>query len=171
MASIETPRLLLRPVEPGDLEELVRLHGDPLVARFIDPPTREWLAERIGWSAEEWAGRGHGLVAIVERSSGRFLGRTGLKYWPQFGETEAGWILHPEARGRGVATEAAAALVRWGFENLDLPYITAMIRPDNEASIAVAERLRMSPKRSDDLLGVRVIVYAVSRERWGSSEA
>lgn len=159
--SIETERLLLRPVRPGDLDELVRLHEDPAVARYIGTPSRDWLAERIGWSREEWAERGHGLLAIVDRADGGFLGRTGLKYWPQFEETELGWVLQPEARGRGIATEAAGAALGWGCANLDLPYVTAMIRPGNSPSIAVAERLGFRPLREDELLGVGVTVYSV----------
>ncbi len=107
--SIETERLLLRPVQPDDLDELVRMHEDPAVARFIGAPERDWLAERIEWSRQEWSERGHGLLAILERGRGEFLVRTGLKFWPQFEETELGWVLQPEARGRGLATEAAAA--------------------------------------------------------------
>jgi RimJ/RimL family protein N-acetyltransferase len=159
--SIETERLLLRPVQPDDLDELVRLHEDPAVAHFIGSPTRDWLADRIGWSREEWTERGHGMLAILDRTDGAFLGRTGLKYWPQFEETELGWVLQPEARGRGIATEAAGAALRWGVANLDLPYVTAMIRPYNGPSIAVAERLGFSPLREDELLGVGVTVYAV----------
>lgn len=160
--SIETERLLLRPVGSEDLDELVRLHEDPAVARFIGTPSRDWLAERIGWSREEWAERGHGLLAIVDRDSGDFLGRTGLKFWPQFAETELGWVLQPEARGRGVATEAAAATLGWARERFDFPYVTAMIRPDNEPSIAVAKRLGFSPLREDELLGMGVTVYGIA---------
>jgi RimJ/RimL family protein N-acetyltransferase len=159
--SIETERLRLRPVQPDDLDELVRLHEDPAVAHFIGSPTRDWLADRIGWSREEWTERGHGLLAILDRTDGAFLGRTGLKYWPQFEETELGWVLQPEARGRGIATEAAGAALGWGVANLGLPYVTAMIRPDNGPSIAVAERLGFSPLREDELLGVGVTVYAI----------
>ncbi|HEX6204738.1 MAG TPA: GNAT family N-acetyltransferase [Solirubrobacterales bacterium] len=158
---LETERLTLRPVEPGDLDELVKLHEDPAVARFIGTPSRDWLAERIGRSREEWAERGHGLLAIVDRTDGAFLGRTGLKYWPQFDETELGWVLQPEARGRGVGTEAASAALRWGAANFDFPYITAMIRPDNTPSIAVAERLGFAPLREDELLGVGVTIYSI----------
>ncbi|MFL5871993.1 MAG: GNAT family N-acetyltransferase [Solirubrobacterales bacterium] len=159
--SIETERLLLRPVGPDDLEQLVRLHEDPAVARFVGTPSREWLSERIGWSQEEWSKRGHGLLAILDRRSGAFLGRTGLKYWPQFEETELGWVLQPEARGRGIATEAAGAALHQGFSEHDLPYVTAMIRPDNARSIGVAERLGFQAVREDELLGVGVTVYSV----------
>ncbi|MGN6662992.1 MAG: GNAT family N-acetyltransferase [Solirubrobacterales bacterium] len=161
---IETERLYLRAMTMDDLDELVRLHEDPEVARFMGRPTREWLEGWMRSSQAEWAERGHGRLAIVGRESGEFLGRTGLKHWPQFEETEVGWALRPEARGRGYATEAARAVLRWGFERFDgLSLVTAMIQPANVASIAVAERLGMSPIRSDVLLGDAVTVYAIAR--------
>jgi RimJ/RimL family protein N-acetyltransferase len=158
--SLETRRLRLRPVDAGDIDEMVALHGDPLVARYLGARDRAWYEARIKASAEEWAQRGHGLTAILARDDGRFLGRTGLKYWPQFEETELGWVLRPEARGQGFATEAAGAVLRWGFERFAPPYFTAMIRPDNLASIAVAERLGMHSIRRDELLGDAVTIYA-----------
>lgn len=161
--SLETERLLLRAAEPGDVGDLVGLHDDPLVAHYLGVRDRDWYEWRLGVSAVEWAERGHGFVTILDRADGAFLGRTGFKYWPEFGETELGWVLRPEARGRGVATEAAAAMLRWGAERFEVPYFTAMIRPDNVASISVAERLGMSPLRADELLGDAVIVYAIDR--------
>jgi RimJ/RimL family protein N-acetyltransferase len=160
---IETERLLLRAITMDDLDEMVRLHGDPLVAQFMGSPDRAWLENWVRSSWEEWEERGHGRLAIVDRESGAFLGRSGLKYWAQFEETELGWALQPEARGRGIATEAARAVLAWGFPRFDAPYFTAMIRPDNTASIAVAERLGMSPLRPDNLLGDPVTVYTISR--------
>jgi RimJ/RimL family protein N-acetyltransferase len=162
--SIETEGLRLRAVTWDDLEELVHLHDDPLVARYLGARDREWYEWRLGASLEEWSERGHGFVSIFDSAGDRFLGRTGLKFWPEFGETELGWALRPEARGKGFATEAAGAVLRWGFEQFDASYITAMIRPDNAASIAVAERLGMEPIRSDELLGDPVVVYSIDRE-------
>jgi RimJ/RimL family protein N-acetyltransferase len=156
---IETERLILRQVAVGDLDEVVRLHEDPEVARFMGTPEREWLVEWVEGSDREWAELGYGRMAILDRASGAFLGRTGLKRWPQFEETEVGWALRPEARGRGLATEAARAVLEWS-EQFELPYVTAMIRPDNAPSLAVAERLGLSPMREDELLGAAVIVHA-----------
>lgn len=149
---------------PDDLGELIRLQEDPEVSRFMGSPSREWLEGWMRSSQAEWTERGHGRLAIFARKGGEFLGRSGLKYWPQFEETEIGWALQPEARGNGYATEAARAILEWGFERFpDLPLITAMIQPENGASIAVAERLGMSPLRSDKLLGDAVTVYAIRR--------
>lgn len=171
MFSLETERLRLRAVTAGDVEDLVRLHEDPLVAQYLGARDRAWYEWRVGTSREEWAERGYGFVVVVDADRGRFLGRTGLKYWPQFGETELGWVLRPEARGRGYATEAARALLDWGFESFDFPYVTAMVRPDNAASIAVAERLGMTPLREDELQGDPVVVYSIDREAWAGRTA
>jgi RimJ/RimL family protein N-acetyltransferase len=112
------------------------------------------------------AERGHGIFALLDRSDSRFLGRVGLKYWPQFQETELGWVLRRDAWGHGYATEAARVCLDWGFETLPVPYFTAMIAPGNERSIRVAQRLGFEPAREDVLLGDPVIVYRVEREAW-----
>ena len=163
---IETERLLLRPLAPADLDEFVALHEDPEVARFVGGWERADAEERLRAAEREWLERGHGPVAVLDGVSGRFLGRTGLHYWPQFEETEVGWVLRRDAWGRGYATEAAAACLDWGFATLSLPYFTAMIPPDNSASIRVAGRLGMTRLRADVLRDSPVVVYALSREDW-----
>lgn len=159
---IETERLRLSPVTLADLDEFVRLHEDDEVARFMGSPDREWLTGWAEGNEREWEELGYGRMTIRDRESGAFLGRTGLKFWPQFEETEVGWALRPEARGRGIATEGAAATLKWAAGRFDFPYVTAMIQPANEPSIAVAERLGMEPLREDELLGVAVTVYSVN---------
>jgi RimJ/RimL family protein N-acetyltransferase len=163
---IETERLLLRPVALQDVDQLVALHDHPEVARFIRRLERPAAEERLRLAEREWLERGHGLFAVLDRLTGRFLGRAGLKYWDQFGETEVGWALRRDAWGHGYATEAARACLSWGFASLDVQYLTAMINPKNEASIRVAHRLRMSHLREDVLLGDHVVVYSLDRGDW-----
>jgi RimJ/RimL family protein N-acetyltransferase len=160
---LRTERLILRPVGAADLDALDELHADPVTEKVFGVMTRAEVVEWIARAEGEWAERGHGRVAILGRESGAFLGRTGLKHWPQFEEVEVGWVLHPAARGRGIATEAGRACLEWGFRDLDVDHLTAMIAPDNGPSIAVAERLGMAPLREDLLLGEPVVVYAVRR--------
>ena len=160
---IETERLLLRPIELDDLDDFVALHADPEVTRFIRPLDPAAAEERLHRDEREWRERGHGMLAIVDPKDGAFLGRCGLKHWPQFDETELGWALRRSAWGRGYATEAARACVGWGFSEIDLPYLTAMISPGNARSIRVAERLGLAPMREDELLGDPVVVYGLRR--------
>jgi RimJ/RimL family protein N-acetyltransferase len=133
------------------------------VTRFIRPLDRSEAAARLRRDEDEWRERGHGMLAVTAKADGAFLGRAGLKHWPQFDETELGWILRREAWGQGLATEAAAACIEWGFVELDAEYLTAMIAPANHRSVAVAERLGMSPQREDELLGEPVVVYSLAR--------
>lgn len=167
----DTERLRFRAVTMEDVDEFLALHEDPLVARFMGSYDRDGMVEWMQKGLDEWAERGHGRVVILDREGGRFLGRAGLKHWPQFGETEVGWALRPEFRGKGIATEAGEAALKWGFEQFDLSCITAMIQPENTASVRVAERLGLRPQRNDTLLGAQVVVHAISREEWRAGGA
>lgn len=160
---IETERLLLRPMEPADLDAFVALHAEPEVTRFIRPLDRAAAEERLQRDEREWEERGHGMLAVLDAEDGAFLGRCGLKHWPQFDETELGWALRRIAWGLGYATEAARACIEWGFAALDVPYLTAMINAENARSIKVAERLGLTPLREDELLGDPVVVYSLDR--------
>jgi RimJ/RimL family protein N-acetyltransferase len=169
-ARLETERLLLRPAGIGDVDEYVALSEDPEVTRFVTALDRRGAAERLAANEREWRERGHGMFALIDRRDGRFLGRAGLKYWPQFDETEVGWVLRRDVWGQGYASEAAGAILDWGFGVVPAPYFTAMIDPDNERSIRVARRLGLSPLRRDALLGTPVVVYAVTRDAWAGDE-
>jgi RimJ/RimL family protein N-acetyltransferase len=160
---IETDRLILRPLTTADIDEVVELHAMPEVKRTMGAFDRSAARARLERNELEWSERGHGLVAILERATGRFLGRSGLKYWPQFDETEVGWVLRTDAWGHGFATEAGRACLDWGFRDLLLPYLTAMIVTDNHRSIGVAKRLGMKPLRADSLMDLPVVVYAIER--------
>jgi RimJ/RimL family protein N-acetyltransferase len=166
---IETERLLLRALAMTDLDEFVALHRDPEVVRFVRALDRVQAEERLRANEQEWEQRGHGMLAILDRLSGRLLGRVGLKYWPQFREIEAGWLLRRDAWGHGYATEAGRACVDWGFATLPVPYVTAMIAAENTRSIHVAQRLDFEPVREDVLLGDPVIVHSVERESWAGA--
>lgn len=160
---IETARLRLRPLTMEDLDEFAALHEDRDVTRYITPLDRAAAEKRLGEIEQEWRERGHGICAVIERDSGQLIGRTGLKYWPQFGETEVGWVLGRDAWGKGYATEAARACFEWGFDNFDFPYLTSMIMLENARSFAVAERLGMTRLRRDLVVGHAVDVMCLHR--------
>jgi len=161
----------------SDVDDYLSLHADPDVARFLGAMDRRLAITRLEADARLWRERRHGLFKVTHREDGHFLGRVGLRYWPQFDETEVGWTLQRDEWGRGFATEAAIACADWGFRMLPAPYLTSCIAPDNERSIAVAERLGMTPLRDDVLDGIPAIggqvlngiacvIYAVRREDW-----
>jgi RimJ/RimL family protein N-acetyltransferase len=154
----------------ADIDEFVGLHDDPEVTRFIRRLDRSDAEELLRLTERDWLERGHGMLAVLDRDNGRFLGRAGLKYWSQFNETELGWALRKDAWGRGYATEAAHACIDWAFATLAVPYLTAMIQPDNKPSIRLACRLGLSPLRADLLLDSPVVVYALHHDDWSAND-
>jgi RimJ/RimL family protein N-acetyltransferase len=159
---IETDRLRLRPLTGDDVDAWVALHADPRVNRFLGEYTPERAATRIAGIEAQWRERGHGLCAVELRATGEFIGRAGLQYWPDYDEVEAAWTLRADTWGHGYATEAAGAFVAWGWANLDVDRITAMIADENEASARVARRLGFRPGPRRDF-GRPVIVWEIFR--------
>ena len=159
-AVLVTPRLAMRPLTRNYVADLVDLYADPGVTAFLKPLDEAGHLRRCLEAEDMWATRGYGRAAFHDRASGRFVGRGGLQYWPAFDEVEVTWALRRDVWGRGLATEAGEAWVRWGLERLEVPYITALIAPENTGSRAVAERLGMSVLRTDTQHGREVLVYA-----------
>ena len=129
---METERLVLRPVEEGDLDAMRRLYPEP------ERELADALAARadgLGW----WLALADGEpVASVElHRAGE--GLVGIA--PD--EVEIGWVVAEPARGRGIATEAALAVARYALEELGVPWLVAYVRPWNEASLRVAAKLGM----------------------------
>lgn len=163
---IETKRLLLRRVTAGDLDELIAIHADPEIERFMGAFDQDRATDWLDQVDQSWQELGYGRIAITDRATGRLLGRSGLRYFEQFAETELGWTLRRDAWGCGYATEAARACSDWAFREFEIPYLTSLIEPDNERSIKIAERMGMAPLRDDFMLERSFIVYAVTRDTW-----
>ncbi|MEA2450109.1 MAG: hypothetical protein QOG63_2041 [Thermoleophilaceae bacterium] len=161
---LATERLLLRPLEPGDEAELHETLADPttLAAVGREPPwtreqTRDSIERRIGEQREH----GFSMWAVVERESGSVVGICGLQPIERTGpEVEIGWHVHPDARGRGYATEAARVALAAGFERLGLERIIAVTSPDNGRSRRVMEKIGLAYEGPSDYYGGTVLYAA-----------
>lgn len=164
--TIATPRLMLTQWRADHFEVVAAYNADAQSTRYTGGVlSREdaWrgLAEMIG----HWALRGFGLYA-VEEPSGALIGGVGLYFpegWPAL---ELGFDLMPPARGKGYATEAAAAVRDRAAAN-GLTELSSLIHPENRASIAVAERLGAVHDGMLDVRGVphRHYRHAMQRKR------
>ena len=120
-----TERLILRPFEESDVDAYTELLTTAEVRHSLRLP--ETVSRREAWlGMAQWRGqwelRATGQFAVEERASGRFVGRAGLHRpeqddWPG---VEVGWALHPDAWGRGYATEAGAASLAYAFDVMGL---------------------------------------------------
>lgn len=147
MSFIETQRLLLRAwMVPADVDDAFGIFGDPEVMRFIPRgvvPHDEMAAflERLESVAEREPGLG--LWPVVEKESRAVVGACGIVHVPGTHDVEIAWHFARRAWGRGYATEAARAVLAYGFSDLGLPRIYALVDRMNHRSIAVTQRLRM----------------------------
>jgi ribosomal-protein-alanine N-acetyltransferase len=168
---LETPRLLLRHQVLGDLDDLYALYCDPQITKYIPDAPRNFEETRLEL---EWFLNGHprhpelGLWATIHKPTGRFIGRCGLLPWTIEGqdEVEVAYTLAREFWGQGLGTEAAAAILQYGFEQLHLTRLVCLIELENAASQRVAEKIGMHRERKlDDIngLGSPFFVYSVTR--------
>lgn len=168
---LETPRLILRPPRLEDLDAWTLMMQDEPTARFIGgvmPRAICWrqLMTMVG----SWHAVGFAMFAVMEKSSGRWIGRLGPwqpEGWPG---TEIGWAIVRDCWGKGYAIEGAAASMDWAFDHLGWTEAIHSIAPDNVASQRVAEKLG-SRNRGPGVLpapfeGSRIDIWGQSREEW-----
>jgi RimJ/RimL family protein N-acetyltransferase len=171
--TLRTPRLVLRPFEAGDLPALVALHAEasfwwyPLRAAMSEEDTGEFLGRVLA----RYETDGFGIEAVIDRAGGAMIGWAGLAvphFLPEIlPAVEVGWRLAGPWRGRGLATEAGAAALEFGFTTGGLDRIVSIYEPENAASGRVMERLGFSHRLSTKgPRGEEVTVMELARERW-----
>ena len=145
---LRTERLVLRHLVPEDLDDLAALYADPEVRRWFPDGTRTraQTAAEIAWVRDVYYARyGYGLWAAELRDTGAFVGRCGLLPWEIDGRTEVevAYLLGRAHWGRGLATEAARAVIQHAFATLDVDRLIALVTPGNDASARVAVKAGM----------------------------
>lgn len=144
---LRTERLVLRRFQAGDLAAYHAYQSLPETARFLRGEAKSYTQsmELVGRYANfvfarecDWA-----CLAIEAADEPGLLGEVVLKWLPGHGQAEIGWSLAPAARGRGIGTEAAGALLRLSFEELGFHRIVARLDALNTASAALCVRLGM----------------------------
>ncbi|WP_202637805.1 GNAT family N-acetyltransferase [Bailinhaonella thermotolerans] len=166
MEVVETERLILRPLSGADFEDYAAMLGDPEVGRYLfaeGAMSREDSWRNLALMLGHERLRGFTNWAVVEKSTGRFAGRAGPWQpldWPGL---EIGWALAREHWGKGYATEAARAALRYCFDVLGAEEVFSYVREGNDRSARVAERIGHELRGGTVLRGVRCHVYAQSR--------
>ena len=144
---IETDRLIIRKITSADFEDLFKLHSDSIVQKYTGEPIISTLEEVIKGSKErtfkDYEVYGYGRWAVILKSNNSFVGWAGLKYLPEFNEVDLGYRFLQKYWGMGIATESSIAILKYGFEVLELKRIIAVAIIENKASIRVMEKSGM----------------------------
>jgi RimJ/RimL family protein N-acetyltransferase len=162
---LETARLRLREMMPADLDFVAAMLADRDVTRYYERTFTR--ADAQGWldrQRKRYADDGHGLWLVLDRESDLPVGQVGLLMQEVEGarHPEIGWLLHRPFWGKGYATEAGvavrdAAFQRWRYRNL-----ISLIRPVNERSRRVAERLGFAPGPLVQFYGFETVMYQMT---------
>ncbi|GGB40160.1 N-acetyltransferase [Roseibium aquae] len=155
--SFETDRLVIRPWREDDLDPFCEMCSDPQVMRFFpNVLSRDQTKALIDMALVKTDRDGFCFSPIDTKEGGEFLGFVGLSI-PDYANrlhfgpcVEVGWRLKPAAWGKGYATEAGGAWIRFGFDTLGLDEIVSFTARQNKPSIAVMERLGMVRSNADD---------------------
>jgi [ribosomal protein S5]-alanine N-acetyltransferase len=144
---IETDRLILRTFTIEDATLLYQLNLDPEVIRYTGDPikdiahAKEVLEQII---LPQYVLYNHGRWAVHTKPGLEFIGWCGLKARPERNEIDLGYRFIKQAWGKGYATEAAFACIKYGFEKLYLPRIVGRAMPGNLGSLRVLEKCGMA---------------------------
>jgi ribosomal-protein-alanine N-acetyltransferase len=166
---IETDRLLMRPVTRDDLPVLLRFRADPEVSRYLGGPemsTPEFVAKRLEFYLDCHRRYGFGMCALLRKDDREMIGWSGIQPLEDSGEIEVGYGFDRPFWGRGYATEAANAFLRYGFETANLQRIVAVASPENTASRHVMEKLGMRYERNARHYNSDCVFYAIAREEF-----
>lgn len=173
---LETARLILRPPEAGDFEAWAAAAHDAEVMHHLGgakPRFEAW--KHFTAAVGAWHVQGFHAFSVIEKASGRWVGRVGPLRPEDWPGDEIGWTLAREAWGKGYATEAASAAIDWAFATLGWSRIIHCIAPDNIPSQNVARRLgstRQGPgKLPAPLEDDPIDIWGQSREQWFARRA
>lgn len=141
---LRTERLLLRPFVAADADAIYTLQCNARVLRYWDSPpwTERGRADAFIASCRKMEEDGSGARLAIETDDGRFIGWCAMFGWnPAFRSLGIGYCFHEAAWGKGYATEAVRAMLRWAYESLDLNRVEAELDTRNGASARVLEKL------------------------------
>jgi RimJ/RimL family protein N-acetyltransferase len=144
---IETERLVLSGWRRNQMDDLVRLHGDAVVARYLAGAGRPWTMDEMASALDQWIAlfesRRMGKLRVRRKSDGVLVGRAGFGVYGPDDVPEIGYALYPEHWGKGYAFEAASALRDWIWDATEWDHFLGMADTRNAASLKVLRGIGM----------------------------
>jgi len=166
-ALVTTARLSMRPLSFDDLESAYALWTDPGVRRFLFDDqiiSREQAESEISQSIERFETDGCGLWGVSLREQPGLIGFCGYRPFHDPPQLQLLYGFYPDQWSKGLATEAARAMIRFGLEELGLPSVIASTDAPNTASRRVMEKAGMSFNRRETINGLDTVSYSLVRE-------
>jgi ribosomal-protein-alanine N-acetyltransferase len=169
---LETHRLRFRRLVLDDLDALFALYRDKETRQYFPDGTDGTLTYDETQQEIEWFLQGHpehpelGLWAAIYKETNQFVGRCGLLPWTIEGraEVEVAYLLDKRCWRQGLGTEAAKALLQYGFERLHLSRLICLIHPHNQASIKVARSMGMTLEKAMENDAGPLLLFSINKQ-------
>ncbi|MDO4514696.1 MAG: GNAT family N-acetyltransferase [Lachnospiraceae bacterium] len=155
---IETKRCIVRETTEGDLDRLYEIYADPAITRYMEGlyRSREEEASYLReYQDRIYAFYGFGVWSIIEKQSGRMIGRAGISMRQDYEEPELGFCIDHDFWHQGYAYEVCSAILRFMVETYEIPVIQALVQKENAASVSLLERLGFSWEGQAVLEGIQ----------------
>jgi len=168
--TLGTHDLALRPWTYDDAEALFHILEEPDILKFFPPTvfTLEKTRNYINHQLKHWQERCYGHWAVTLKTDGSVVGWDGLEYLPETDESEVAYLLSRQVWGRGYATQAAQAAVKYGFETAGLRAIIGLVHPQNTGSMRVLEKCGLSFIDRKVYWGLEMRRYRIEPRRRGN---
>lgn len=141
---LTTERCIIREMAEEDLNELYEVYKDPSVTRYTEglyqdrEKEREYIKEYIN---QVYGLCGFGIWAVVDRKTGKLIGRAGIAWREGFETPELGYVIGAEHQRKGIATEVCRAILKFAEEELQFSKIRVLLEKENTASFKLCRRL------------------------------
>jgi ribosomal-protein-alanine N-acetyltransferase len=172
---IETERLKLRPYTLNDIDNLHNLWTNAGVRKYLLDNiiiTREQAEIFVRGSIDCFEKNGFGQCVVILKEKNSFIGFCGFRFFEEPPEVEILYGLYPEYWGKGLAAEAAKAMIRYGFEENKFEKILAGTDEPNSLSLRVIEKCGMKFYKKINLpTGVDTIYYELKREDFRTDDS
>lgn len=171
MTEIRTKRLLLRPMKTTDRDDLFAVFCDPRVMRYWSTLPHTTPDQTAAFIRETMNADAKKTADFAVELNGRVIGKAGFWNLP-----EIGYLLHRDFWQQGYGSEALRALLQYGFQQQGLDRVTADVDPDNQASIALLQKLGFAEtgrdKNTMEIGGTWFdsIYFALERATWAQNQ-
>jgi RimJ/RimL family protein N-acetyltransferase len=165
---LETERLVLGGWRRDQLPDLVRLHGDPVVAKYLRPDGQPWPVADLEKELDHWIElfetRRLGKMRVTRKADGVLVGRCGYGLYDD--EPELGYSLYPQFWGNGYAFEAASAMRDWLMRETNAPRVLGAADTRNEASRKVLRRIGLREIHQEPEGDRMLQFHEMTRDEW-----
>ena len=169
---VQTERLVLSGWRREQLPDLVRLHGDPVVAKYLLPHGQPWSMSEMEDALDEWMmlfeTRRLGKLRVTRKADGVLVGRCGYGVYGEAAEPELGYSLYPQFWGSGYAYEAACGMRDWLFRETDTPFFWGSADTRNEASLKILRGIGLQPTHLEPDGGRMLQFHKMTRDQWAA---